>query len=288
MEVGQEVQVLPLELAEVACAAAGTKWNPPRQKRAGQRGTIAELSDEGAKAKVTFLDEIQDPETGAVVRTDTQTLLFPTTALQSVDAAGEAAQAQMEGALAAASAKVAEATADVSRLQAEKDAATVALQAQVDSLSKGKEQQTLKVTRLQKELASGLKAAEAATTAAAAAQEERRVALDRAQTAEGAVAGLERRVQLVVEAARGGQTAQHHGPPSHRPNLLPLPPAAPPVHAAASAGATADSTRYIAGPPCSGILRRGVRQRARHLRDRSRRDRRAHLRQRRCLGVLPV
>ena len=47
---GAEVSILPLELAETACAEAGVKWNPPRQKRAGQRGKIAEVTEGGAKA----------------------------------------------------------------------------------------------------------------------------------------------------------------------------------------------------------------------------------------------
>lgn len=210
MDVGAEVSILPLELAETACAEAGVKWNPPRQKRAGQRGKIAEVTEGGAKAKVTFEDEIKDPDSGAVVRTDTQTLLFPVTALQSVDAAGEAAQAQMQDALASASAKVAAATAEVASLRAEMETATAALQAQVDALAKAEEKQKLKVQRLQKELAGGLKAADSAGTTAAAAQEERRAALERAERAEATVVTLERRVQMVMEAAQGGQSAKHH------------------------------------------------------------------------------
>lgn len=211
MEVGAEVTVLPLELAETACTEAGVKWNPARKKRAGQRGKVAELTEEGAKAKITFEDEIKDPDTGAVVRTDTQTLAFPASALQPVDAAGEAAQAQMQDALASASAKVAAATAEVEKLRAEKDAATAALQAQVDALAKSEEKQKLKVQRLQKELATGMKAAEVAGTSATAAEAERCAAVERAEAAETAVATLERRVQMVVEAARGGKAAQHHG-----------------------------------------------------------------------------
>lgn len=211
MEVGAEVTVLPLELAETACTEAGVKWNPPRKKRAGQRGKIAELTDDGATAKITFEDEVKDPETGATIRTDTQTLAFPVRALQPIDAAGEAAQAQMQEALASASAKVAAATAEVVRLQAEKDAATAALQAQVDALAKAEEKQKLKVQRLQKELAAGMKAAETAGTSATSAEAERRAALERAEAAESTVARLERRVEMVLEAARGGKAAQHHG-----------------------------------------------------------------------------
>jgi|EP01043_Picozoa_sp_COSAG02_P056839 hypothetical protein len=209
MEVGAEVTVLPLELAETACTEAGVKWNAARKKRAGKRGKVAEVTENGAK--ITFEDEITDPETGAVVRTDTQTLAFPATALQPIDAAGEAAQAQMQDALASASAKVAAATAEVAKLQAEKDAATAALQAQVDALAKAEEKQKLKVQRLQKELATGMKAAETAGVSAASAEAERRAALNRAEAAESTVVVLERRVQMVVEAARGGKAAQHHG-----------------------------------------------------------------------------
>ena len=71
----------------------------------------------------------------------------------------------------------------------------------------GEEKQKLKVQRLQKELATGMKAAETASTSAAAAEAERRAALERAEAAESTVAMLERRVQMVVEAARGGKAA---------------------------------------------------------------------------------
>ena len=208
MEVGAPVSVLPLELAGAACEEAGVKWNPARKKRAGGKGTV--VSVEGDKIKVKFEDEVKDPNTGELLRTDTATLVFPPKALQSVDAAGEAAAAQMEQAMATASEKLSAAAAQVESLQSEKEAATAALQAEVASLTKGKEQQLLKVQRLQKEMASGMKSVEAATAEAAAAQEGRREALSRAEAAEGAVASLERKLQLVLEAARGGQSTTHH------------------------------------------------------------------------------
>merc|ERR1711960_115398 len=75
MEVGQQVRVLPPERAGAACEAAGIKWNPARKKRAGGCGTVVEGLAEG-KLKVKFEDEVTDPATGAVLRTDTQTLAF--------------------------------------------------------------------------------------------------------------------------------------------------------------------------------------------------------------------
>ena len=51
MQAGQEVTVLPAELAAAACEAAGVAFNGARKKRAGGRGVIAELAD-GEKARV--------------------------------------------------------------------------------------------------------------------------------------------------------------------------------------------------------------------------------------------
>lgn len=82
MAVGATVAVLPLLQAEAACREAEVKWNPPRLKRSGQQGTVSSVDEATGKVKVTFEDAVTVGD--KVIRTDTQTLLFPAAALGAI------------------------------------------------------------------------------------------------------------------------------------------------------------------------------------------------------------
>ena len=80
---GDRVRVLPRVRAEVACGLVGIKWSSARAKRTGAVGTVVEAKGSGAtlRLSVKFEDAIYDSD-GQLLRTDSQSLVFPSAALE--------------------------------------------------------------------------------------------------------------------------------------------------------------------------------------------------------------